>query len=127
MGGDEVLLRHDFVDGTVKTAFETQVAIGDDAHQMLLVVDHGNTADVILRHDVERLSHRATAGNGHGVVDHTVLSTLDNSHLAGLVLDRHILVDNADTTFAGNGNGHLALGDGVHGGRHEGHVELDVA
>ena len=127
MGGDEVVLRHHFVDGTVETALEAQVAVGDDTHQMLVIVDHGDTTDMILGHDVESLGDGRAKGDGDRIVDHAVLGTLDDSHLTGLVLDRHILVDHADTTFTGDGNSHLALGHGIHGSRDERHVQLDVA
>ena len=57
MGGHEILLRHDLLDGTVKTTLKTQVAVGDDTLEVLLIVDYGDTTDMILRHDVEGLSH----------------------------------------------------------------------
>ena len=125
--GDEVLLRHHLLYGAVQAALKAQVAVGDDAHEALLVVDHGYASDVVFGHDVKSLCHGAAAGNGDGVVDHAVLSTLDDGHLACLLVDGHVLVDDADASLAGDGNGHLALGDGVHGSRHKGHVQLDVA
>ena len=127
VSGHQVLLRHHVLHGAVQPALEAQVTVGDNAHQVLLVVHHGNAANVILRHDFQRLGHRAAQRDGHGVVDHAVLSTLHNGHLAGLVLNRHVLVDDANAALAGNGNGHLALGDGVHGSRHKGHVQVNVA
>ena len=123
----QVLLRHDFLDGTVQLALKAQVTVGDDAYQMALFVDHGNASDVVFCHDVEGLSHRAAQRDGHGVVYHAVLGTLDDGHLAGLVLYRHVLVNDANATLAGYGNSHLALRHRVHGGCDEGHVELDVA
>ena len=60
MGGHEVVLRHDLIHGTVQAALEAQVTVGDDTHQPLLIIDDGDTADVVLGHDVEGLRHRRT-------------------------------------------------------------------
>ena len=126
MGGDEVVLRHHLVDGTVQTALKAQVAVGDDTYQMALVIDNGDAADMVLGHDVKGLGDGRTATDGDRVIDHAVLGALDDGHLTGLVLYRHILVDDADTAFTGYGNSHLTLGHGVHGGRHKRHVQLDM-
>ena len=65
--------------------------------------------------------------DGDGIKDHAVLRTLDDGYLSCLLLDGHILVDDADTTFAGNGDGHRTFGHRVHGRRHNRHIEGDVA
>ena len=48
-------------------------------------------------------------------------------HLACLFLDRHILVDDTDTTLSGNRDSHLGLGHGIHGCRHQRHIQNDVS
>ena len=93
---------------------------------MAIVVNNGNTADMILRHDVEGLCDRSTQRDRYRVIDHTVLRTFHDSHLTGLVVNRHILVNNADTTLTSDGDGHLRFCDGVHGRCHEWYVQLDV-
>ena len=50
-GGDEVLLGHDPVDEDRHVGLEAEVAVGDDAHEEALLVDHGNAADVVLLHE----------------------------------------------------------------------------
>ena len=126
MGGNEVLFRHHLIDGAVETALETQVAVGDDTNETLLTVNHRDTADMILSHDIESLGNRRTERNGNWVIDHTILGTLNDGHLTGLILNRHILVNHTDTAFTGDGNSHLALRHRIHSGRHERHVQLDV-
>ena len=123
----QIVLRHDFVDGTVEAALKAKVTVGDDAHEVVLAVDDRNTADMIFCHDVKSLGNSAAERNRDGVVDHAVFGTLDDSHLASLLLDRHVLMDHADASFTGDGNSHLALGDRVHGCSHEGDVQLNVA
>ena len=126
VGGHEVILRHDFLHRTVQTTLEAQVTVRHDTYKVIAVIDNGDTADMILRHDVEGLSHRRSLGNRDRIIDHTVLSTLDDSHLTGLIVDRHILMDHTDTTFTGNGDSHLRLGDGIHRSCHKRDVQLDV-
>ena len=126
MGGHEVLARHHLIDQAILTQLKAQVAVGDDAHQMVALINHGNTTNVILGHHLQRFPDGTSATDGHRVVDHAVLSAFHNGHLTGLRLDRHILVHHADAALAGNGNGHSALRHGVHSGRHEGDVQLDV-
>ena len=127
MGCHQIVLRHDLLHGTVETALKAQVAVCHDTHEVLVVVDHGDTSDMILRHDVQSLCHRRSQGDRDRIIDHAVLSTLHDSHLTRLVLDGHILVNNTDTTFTCNGDGHLRLCHSIHGSRHKRHVQLNVA
>ena len=124
---DEVLARHHLVDGAVDVLLETEVAIGDDAFQVALVIDHGNAADVVFRHQFEGIADAAAQFDGDWVVDHAVLGTLHDGHLAGLLLDAHVLVYDSDASFAGNGYCHGCFGNGVHRCRHEGNLQFDVA
>ena len=126
-GGHEVVLCHHLVDEFVKVALEAEVAVGHDAHEAALVGHYGNTADVVFAHQGQRVAHGAAPANGHGVVNHAVFGTLHNSHLPRLFLDAHVLVYHADTTFAGNGDSHFALGHGVHCGSDKRDLQLDVA
>ena len=122
----EVILRHNVVNLLVEMALETQVAVGHDTHEMVIFVNHGNTANMIFGHHVESVLHCRTTANGDGIVDHTVLGTLHDSHLPSLLLDSHILMNNTNTALACNGNSHLRLGDSVHSRSDEGHVQRDV-
>ena len=107
MGCHQMILRHDLIDGTIQTTLKAEVTVSHDTHQMTVVIHHGDTTDMILRHDLEGLCHRGTQGDGDRIVDHTILGTLHDSHLTGLVVDRHVLVDHTDTTLTSDGDGHL--------------------
>src|SRR2546426_8181592 len=78
-------------------------------------------------HQPHRLAHRAVGAEGDGVEDHPRLAALHPVHLRGLAVDRHVLVDHADSPLARDGDRHLGLGHGVHGRRHERDVEGDAA
>jgi len=82
---------------------------------------------VILTHQHERVADGFAALDGDGIVYHAVFGTLDNGYLAGLLVDRHVLVDDADSALAGYGNSHRRFGYGVHGGCDKRHFQFDVA
>ena len=63
---------------------------------------------------------------GHGVVNHAVLGALDAAHMGRLFGDGHVLMDDADAALACQRDGQRRFGHGVHGGGHDGDVELDI-
>jgi hypothetical protein len=63
----------------------------------------------------------------NGVGDEAVLEAFDLHDHLGLLLHRAVVVDDTDTAQQGHVNGHVVLGDGVHGGRCEGRLQGDVA
>ena len=126
MRGHQILMGHHLVDGLVQPAFKTQVTVGHDANQMPVVINNRNTSDVIAAHHFQRIPHGLAATDGHRVVNHAVLGTLHDSHLVRLFLNRHVLVYHADASLACDSDGHGRLGDGIHGGRHERSIHLDV-
>ena len=126
MGRYQVVFRHDLVNGTVETALKAQVTVGNDTYEVIAIIYHRDTTDMILRHDVECLSNCGAQRNRDRIIDHTVLSTFHDGDLTGLIVDRHILVNHTNTAFTGNGNSHLRLGNRIHSGRYERHVQFDV-
>ena len=125
-GGDQVLASHHFADGTIQTAFKTEVTVRDDTFEAVMAVDHRNTTDMVLAHQVECISHRGIHVDGDGIRDHAVFSTFYLSHLGSLFANGHILVKHTDTTLLRNGNGHAGFGHGIHACRDNGNIQLDV-
>ncbi|MPN07108.1 hypothetical protein SDC9_154374 [bioreactor metagenome] len=76
---------------------------------------------------MQHLQHRVFGGDHHRVVYHAGLVALDLGDFGSLLLRRHVLVNDADTTFLGDGNGQSRLSHGVHGSGHERQVEGDIA
>ena len=126
VGGDEVFLGHDLIDEFVEVTLEAQVPVGDDTDKQVVLIHHGNATDMVFRHHGEGILHRLSLTDGDGVIDHAVLCSFDDGHLPGLLIHRHVFVDDADTTLTGNGNGHFRLRDSIHGGSNERNVQLDV-
>ena len=127
MCGNEVLRSHHLVYLLVEVTLKAQVSVGDDAHEMVVIIHHGNASDVIVVHHLQGILHGATLVYGHRVVYHSVLGTLHDGHLTGLFLDGHVLVYHTDASLTGYGNGHGALRNSVHGSCDKGHVKRDVA
>ena len=123
----QVLLGHHLVNALVRMTFETQVAVGDNAHQVSFIIDNGYAANVIFMHQFECVAHSLVALDGNRVVNHAVFGTLHDGYLTGLFFDAHVLVNHTDTAFAGNGNGHLRLCHRVHGGSDKGNLQVNVA
>ena len=124
--GDQVVLGHHVFDGLVKIAafHETHVPVGDDAHQHAVLAD-GHAGDLEPAHDLVGFFHQVVRPQEEGVDDNAVFRTLYPVHLVGLALDAHILVDDADTAFTGNGDGHVRLRHRIHGGGHDGGIQPD--
>jgi len=125
--GDQFVLGHHIVDRALHVALEPQVAVRYDADQRIVRGDHGNSADVVLFHQLQRIAYRIVFADGDRVVDHTVLGALHLAHLGGLVGDRHIFVDYADSSFAGDSDGHVGFRHGIHGCRNDRRVDGHVA
>ena len=127
VGRYEIIARHHFVDRAIEVMLEAQIAVRDNTHELHVIVYDGDTADVIFGHERQGVSDGFSALDGHRIVDHAVLGTLHDGHLTRLLFDRHIFVDHTDTAFTGDRNRHGGFGHSVHGCRHEGNVQLNIA
>jgi len=127
LGRNQVFPGHDIVDQFIHVLLKAQVTVGDDAQEFVGLVHYRYATDVIFGHEVEALANSRSHLDGHRVVDHAVFCALHNLHLLGLFCDGHVLMNHADASFPGNGDGHLRLRHRIHGGRHEGNFKGDVA
>src|SRR5690606_10317445 len=127
LDGDQTLLRrHDFTHLGVHTAFEAHVAGGDDAHQITMV-QHRHAGNVVLAGDVEQVTDSRISLDGDRILHHAGLEALDLAHLGSLLLDGHVLVDDANAAFLSHGDGQTRLGDRVHGSGQQRNVQFDAA
>ena len=126
VSGYDILLGHHLVNLALHIALEAQVAVGNDTDKHTLVINNGNTANLVLLHKLESITHSVLLLDGYGVVNHTTLGTLNTAHVGSLCRNRHILVDNADTALASQRNSKSSLGYGIHSRRHNGYVQLNI-
>ncbi len=124
--GDE-LAGHDLLDRQVQAALEADVAVGQDADELVRLVRDGQARDAVLLHDLEGPGDLVLGPERDGLDDHAALVALDLVDLLGLALDRQVAVDDADAALLGQGDGHARHGHGVHGRADDGDVERDVA
>jgi hypothetical protein len=123
---DQALFRrHHFTDADFQTAFETHVAGSHDAHQVA-VVQYRHTGDVMHAGQFEQVTHGGVGLDGDRVLDHTGFETLDLAHFGSLLLDGHVLVDDADAAFLSHGDCQTGFSDGVHGGGNQWNIQLDA-
>ena len=106
--------------------FKAQIPVGQNAHQFAVLVHHRNAANAVVGHQLQRLLDQSTARKDDRVHNQTALGTLNLANLLGLTLDAHILVNHAQSPVLGNGDGHLKLGDRIHGRRNDGHFEFNI-
>ena len=106
---------------------EAEVAVGDDAEEPVVGVDDGEPGDAVLAADAVEVLQRASGPIVTGLEMMPGLGALDEVDLVGLVLDREVAVEHAETALAGHRDGHPALGDGVHRGADQRRLEGDLA
>ena len=97
--GDEVLAGHDL--GNLEPVVilggdETHVAVGDDADELVVVVNDRQTGDMETAAQLVEISQRHIRADGQRIVDHTGFGALDDVNLSGLVVDGKIAVQHAD-------------------------------
>ena len=129
--GDD-FLRHQFRDGHVVVFGEADVAVGDDAKQLLghafgAWLDHRDAGHAQAFLQDFQLAERYIRRDGDRVDHHAAFEALHAADLFGLLLDREVAVNDADTAELGHGYGKARLGNRIHGGRDDRHVDGDVA
>ncbi len=125
--GDQVFLGHQLADRLVQLFLETEVAVGEDADQVPFGIGHRHSGDLVAGHHVQSFADALVGPHGDRVDDHSGLTALHPVHFLGLGLDREVLVNDADPAFLGQGDRQPRRGDGVHGRREDGDVQVDSA
>ena len=125
--GDQVLGGHQLTHRTRARRDEADVTIGENADQTLRRgLDHRQPGDAVATHQLQRLVEPGLRHHGHRVDDDARLELLDLPHLRGLLVERQVLVDDAEPALLRHGDGHRRLGDGVHRRRDHRNLQVDV-
>ena len=122
---DQVLLRHHRVDRKVGPRHKPQVAVRQDADQ-LLVLRHRHTGDLEPPHHLKRRRNRLVRRDRHRVNDHPAFRPLHLVDLTRLLLDAQVAMHHAQTTLLRHGNGKPRLGHSVHRRRHQRRIQRNV-
>jgi hypothetical protein len=105
--------------GCVEVGLEAQVAAGDDADQIAACRRPPARRRCRARGSARCTSRMVVGRNGDRIDDTPLSNFLTIRTFAGLLLDRHVLVDDADAALLGHRDRQARLGDGVHRGRDE--------
>ena len=127
--GELVAGGHELADLDGKVVDEGCVAIRDDTDELaahLASVGDGDAGVTKGMLDVNDILDGVGGGKADGVGNEAILVLLDLVNFGSLVLNAVVGMDDADASLEGHLDGHLGLSDGVHGGRDEGCLELDV-
>ncbi len=126
--GHELLARrHDLRHRQVQLFLEADVAVSDDADDLVAVGGDRKSGDPLGARQRDDIADRRVRPDGNWVLDDPALVLLDAPDLARLVGGGHVLVDDADSAFLGDGDREAGLGDRVHRRGHERQVEPDAA
>ena len=124
--GDQIVFSHSLGDRQIEARLEAEVAVGENADQFAVRIGDRHSRNLVLLHHLQRLGDRLPRAHGHRVDDHARFRALDLVDLLGLLLDGHVLVDDAQSTLLGHGDGQASLSDRVHGRAEDGDIEVDV-
>ena len=86
-----------------------------DAHDFL-AEHHRHARDVFRPRELDHLANGHVRIDADRIGDDTALELLDAVDLPRLILDRHVLVNDADAALLSDGDRQTGLGNGIHGG-----------
>ena len=97
---DEIFARHKLSDLPVEVGFKLHIAVRDDADKLSGFVHDGNAGNAEFGTEIIRIAQRVLRGKEERVGDDAVFAALDEIDLLGLLLDRHIFMNDADAALA---------------------------
>ena len=104
--GNQVFARHHFCNQSTHIRLKTKVTIGNNANERHILIHHGDSADMILLHHLQRIAYSLILADGDRVADHAILCTFHPAHFRRLLCNRHILMNDTDATLAGQRDCH---------------------
>ena len=113
-GGDEILRGHRLAQWTIEIPLELEVAVGDDSDELSVAIHDWNAGDLEAPHQRHRFAERSFGRERDRIEDHSAFGSFHAIDLGGLSIDRHVLVNDADSTGPGHCHRHFGFGDGVH-------------
>src|ERR1700733_828513 len=125
--GNQVVLRHHLADRDIEAGLEAKVSIGEDADQFAVFQRDWHTGDFVLFHHFERVGNLGIGRHGDRIDDHAALGAFYLIDFVGLLLDREIAMDDAESALLRERDGHVRLSDRVHGGADNGNIQMNIA
>ena len=124
---NQVLLRHALGDRQIESRFKSEIAIREDADEFAVRVRHRHAGNLVLLHHLQRFGDRLPRTHRHWIDDHPRLGALHFVDLFRLLLDGHVLMDDAEPALLSHCDRQARLGHGVHRSGDDRNVDPDVA
>ena len=119
--------RHDARDRLAQLIGKTQITIGDDALQLVVVIHHRNARDIVLLGEEAGGFYGLILLDGDGVPHHASFVFLDEADLLGLFLRGEIFMNHPNSPRLRHADGKTGFGDGVHRRRCQRHIQGNTA
>ncbi len=120
----QLILGHDVGNRLLEPGFETQIPVGENAHQFARLGDR-HAGDAVFLHQGEGFVDLLVRIHGDRVDDHAAFALFDLVDLQGLIGRGHVLVNNPDAAFTRHADRRPRLGDGIHRRRKKRDVQRD--
>ncbi len=118
---------HHVIDAGIHVVVDTaHIASGDDALELVVCIDDREAGETVFAHDVVHLGECHVLGNREGLRNNGVFKTLDAGDHGGLDVDGVVAMDDAKTTFSGEGDCQFGLGHGIHGSRENRNFQIET-
>ena len=126
--GDEFLPAsgHQFRDGFFMIGFETQVTVGEDAHQ-LRPADDRDSGNPITFHQLQGFADRLGGFDGDRIGDHSAFRAFNPIDLIRLFLDGEVFMNYSETAFLCHADRCVGLRHRIHRRAEKGNVALKFA
>ena len=123
---NQVFLGHDIADAAAHVFFKAHITVGDDPDEF--AVDRNRyTGDAIFTHQFIGIGQEVIRVKENGIDDDAVFRPFYLVDFTGLSCNGHILMNNANAAFAGNGNRHRGFRYRIHTRTHNRNIQFDIA
>ena len=101
---DKIVPGHDIDNRLGHILYKPEITVGHYAHKFHVFVNHRNAPNTVFLHDCKCIICLGILTQGYRVKDHSIFCSLYFPHFNGLVLYAHVLMDDTNAAFLGQGN-----------------------
>ena len=84
VSSNDVILAHHLIDMLVHIKFETEVTVSHNTNQIVFIIYHRNTTNMIFSHQIQSILNGRATLDCYRIVNHTIFGTLYNRYLTSL-------------------------------------------
>ncbi len=121
--GYQVFTGHQIGNRPIVARLKTQVAIRQNADQLVFFIHNGNPANLKLLHQLQCIAYAGIHFQRHRIDDHAAFRALHVTNLLRLPLDGHVFMDNANAALARDCNRQPTIGHRIHRRRYNRNIQ----